>query len=108
MNGTFFLWALVAGAIWLAITTAIYYFTLRSAVGRMHPGLQIPVVIVIAAFLSPGLMFGHGVMPFPGGVAYLLLGYMEIRNLIDQAALINLFWWVVTAVVFLFLPDRDD
>src|SRR4029078_11783906 len=87
-------------AAWLTLSTFVYAFTVRYFLAHVQ---SVPVHIVagvlFSAVLSPGGAVGHGVAPFPGGL-------MCIRLLLTDAthwrgALFNLFFWALTAAIFI-------
>jgi hypothetical protein len=82
---------------WLGISSLIYGFVVRRWVKTESFGAHAAYGLLGAFFLAPGLIGGHGVAPFPGGAAFLL---MVFQLGLDQLNWFNLgSWWVTAAVL---------
>jgi hypothetical protein len=81
---------------WLGISGLIYVFVVRRWVRTEHFGAHGAYGLLGAVFLAPGLIAGHGVAPFPGGAAFLL---MVFQLGLEPLILFNLASWLVTAAV---------
>ena len=81
---------------WLGISSLIYRFVVRRWVQTEHFGVHVALGLLGAVFLAPGLVVGHGVAPFPGGAAFLLMVW---QLGLDQLNWFNLVSWLVTAAV---------
>jgi len=91
------LFALPYFLLWLS-ASALVYWLLLSRLVRRSARISLHVLLAIGAgfFLSPGLVIGHGVVPFPAGPAILLsAGSSFALHLAYNGP-----WWLVTSVVF--------
>jgi len=85
--------------LWLAISGAIYTWLWFSWLRGMELlGLSV-CNLLASGLLSPGVVTGHGVAPFPGGLALLLTGISYDRS----EEMFNLAMWALTFVVFFVL-----
>ena len=81
---------------WLGLSSLVYGFAVRRWVKTENFGAHAAYGLLGAVFLAPGLIAGHGVAPFPGGAAFLL---MVFQLGFEQLNLFNLVSWLVTAAV---------
>jgi hypothetical protein len=56
---------------WVAISVAVHTGLWRMMSRRSGNIGMFVCDLVASAFLSPGVVVGHGVLPFPGGLAFL-------------------------------------
>ena len=82
---------------WVGITCLIYGFFVRRWVETESFGAHVGLGLLGGIFLAPGLLVGHGVLPFPGGAAFLIL---LVSGNFDAGGLVNLVGWLVSAAVF--------
>ena len=84
---------------WLAILAFIYYLVLVFARWGTDDAQTHPLAaVIVAGGLGPGLLIGHGALPVPGGIAFLLSLLMPPYGL-NQV--INAVCWIVAAVVLM-------
>ena len=90
----------VVGA-WFAIAGVIYAWLWRAWLQEMAlPGRSV-LNLLASALLSPGVVTGHGVAPYPGGLATLATASGHDNSL----RIFNASMWVLAFVLFLVL-DR--
>jgi hypothetical protein len=84
--------------LWLAIA-ASFYTALWFAFLRRFSHRRILVFnLVLSLILSPGILAGgHGAIPFPGGVAFLLGG---LREKLGPISIFNFTMWMLSFSVF--------
>jgi hypothetical protein len=92
-------------AVWLACSTVVYAFLVRSVLAHVHSvPVHIGVGVVCSAVLSPGAAVGHGVVPFPGGLMCLRMLFAEEPYW--RGTLFNVVFWALTAAIFIALTLR--
>jgi hypothetical protein len=82
---------------WLAICSLVYRFLVRRWVKTQSFVAHMLLGLLSAFFFAPGMIFGHGVAPFPAGVAS-LISFAQRGT--TWEGWINLACWLVTAAVF--------
>jgi len=92
-------------AAWLALSTLVYVFLVRSVLVHVHSvPVHMGVGVVFATVLSPGAAVGHGVAPFPGGLMCLRVLFAEAPYW--RGTLLNLVLWALTAAIFIAVTLR--
>ena len=92
-----FIFSLVPGCIWLAVSLIIYTGFLSEILQRMDNIKLFLLNLVVSTFLSPGIAVGHGLIPFPGGLAF-LFGEDSPGN--RSVLIFNFAWWALTFIAF--------
>src|SRR5262245_41678097 len=87
-------------AAWLILSTLLYAFTVRYFLSHLQSVFVHSVVgVLFSAVLSPGVAVGHGVTPYPGGLMCVRMLFMDATHW--RGNLFNLFFWVLTAAIFI-------
>lgn len=87
--------------IWLAISGAIYAGLWHAWLGRVTlPGRYV-LNLLASALLSPGVVTGHGIAPYPGGLASLATATGHDNTV----RIFNFSMWVLSFILLLLL-DR--
>ena len=92
-----FIFSIVPGCIWLAVSLVIYSGFLAGVLPRLNDIKLFLLTLVSSTFLSPGIAVGHGIIPFPGGLAF-LFGEDSPGN--KQDLIFNFAWWAITFISF--------
>ena len=92
-----FIFSLVPGCIWLAVSVIIYTGFLSGILPRLDNIKLFLLNLLSSTFLSPGIAVGHGLIPFPGGLAFL---FDEDRPGDRSVLILNFAWWAITFIVF--------
>jgi hypothetical protein len=89
---------ILAVSVWLAIAVTLYtgvWFALMRRLGTVGTSL---VNLGLSTVMSPGIWAaGHGAIPFPGGVVFLLGGPSQR---FDALSAINFAMWMLTFLIF--------
>ena len=88
--------------VWLPISAALYTLLWFAFLRRTGPIATGVFNLCASAILSPGMVGGHGALPFPGGLAFLFGSHGPG----DSGALtLNFAMWMLTLLAF-FMLDR--
>ena len=82
---------------WLALCSLGHRFLVRRWVSTESFGAHLMLGVLSAFFVAPGLIFAHGVAPFPAGVAC-LVSFIQRGG--TWEGVINLASWAISATVF--------
>ena len=89
---------ILAVSVWLAIAVTLYtgvWFAFMRRLGTLGTSL---VSLGLSSVMSPGLWAaGHGAIPFPGGLVFLL----SASKAFELLTAINFAMWMLTFFIFL-------